>query len=75
MQARDVLSIKEVAERLGITPDTVRTWKHQGRLPFAYYKLGKRVLFRADEVEAWFQAQRVPTAKELAQAIDHERRS
>jgi excisionase family DNA binding protein len=44
------MSIDMLADRLGVSSWTVRTWLRQGRVPFV--KLGKRVLVRVDDVEA-----------------------
>jgi excisionase family DNA binding protein len=38
-----------LADRLGVSPWTVRTWLRQGRVPFV--KLGRRVLVRVEDVE------------------------
>ena len=74
MATDERLSIKQTAERLGISPETIRGWLRDGQLPFAYYKLGKRVVFRAIDVDAWFEAQRVPSARELDRAMTPDRR-
>jgi excisionase family DNA binding protein len=44
------VTVEVVADRLGVSPWTVRTWLRQGMLP--YIKIGKRVLMRCDDVEA-----------------------
>jgi excisionase family DNA binding protein len=43
-------TVETVADRLGVSPWTVRSWIRQGRIPFA--KVGKRVLVRVDDIEA-----------------------
>jgi len=45
--------IAAVAERLGVSDWTLRTWIRQGRLP--YHKLGRRVLLRLDDVERFLE--------------------
>ncbi|HZP39797.1 MAG TPA: helix-turn-helix domain-containing protein [Methylomirabilota bacterium] len=49
-QIPQTLPIDAVAERLGVSPWTVRTWLRQGRV--AHFKLGKRVLVKVEDVES-----------------------
>jgi excisionase family DNA binding protein len=48
----DLLTTDEVAEMLRTSPSTVRQWRHAGTGPQGV-KVGKRVLYRADEVTRW----------------------
>lgn len=41
-----------VAERLGISPATVRYWRHTGYGPVGV-KFGRRVMYDEGRVEAW----------------------
>ena len=41
----------DVADYLGITQDTARTWAREGRIPA--YKVGKRYKFKISEVDDW----------------------
>lgn len=52
-----LLTARELAELLGLSSSTVLDWFEAGRLPG--FKLGRVVRFRASEVEAWLEAQRV----------------
>ena len=56
------LSIKEAAARLGVTPETIRTWVRLRKLPF--YKIGKRVVFLASDIDRFFDSRRVPSQAE-----------
>jgi excisionase family DNA binding protein len=56
-----LLTAREVGELIGLSTATVLDWWEAGRLPG--YKLGRAVRFRASEVEAWLEAQRVSTTK------------
>lgn len=51
------LTTVEVATICRTAPETVRYWRHIGKGP-ASFKLGRRVLYAADDVEAWLQAER-----------------
>jgi|GEM_PF-1938926 len=44
-------SLEEVAEYLNESPATVRDWVARRRIPF--YKRGRRLQFRKDEIDAW----------------------
>jgi excisionase family DNA binding protein len=51
-RAIDLLTIPELAEHLGVPVKTVRYWRaHQYGPPSA--RLGKRVFYRRDQVQAW----------------------
>ena len=53
-----LLTTREVAEFLGLSPETVLRRYRAGELPG--YRLASNVLrFRESEVEAWLEAQRV----------------
>jgi excisionase family DNA binding protein len=46
------MSLVEAASRLGISPYTLRSWaKYGGRI--TYIKAGRRLLFRAADIEAF----------------------
>ena len=47
----------EVAELCRTSSETVRYWRHIGKGP-ASFKLGRRVLYAAEDVEAWIDAAR-----------------
>lgn len=46
------LITNEVADLCRTSPETVRYWRHIGAGP-ASFKVGRRVLYDATEVEAW----------------------
>jgi excisionase family DNA binding protein len=60
-QIPQTLPIDAVAERLGVSPWTVRTWLRQGRVPF--FKIGRRVLIKAEDVEALLDANYKPATR------------
>lgn len=59
--AGTLLTPMEVAERLRVSTRTLEFWRHQGRGP-AFVRLGKRVRYRPDDVEAFIAEQRTAPA-------------
>src|SRR4051794_29028885 len=55
---RTLLRIEEVADRTGIPIATLRFWRSRGEGGPASFKLGRRVVFDAADVNAWIEAQR-----------------
>ncbi|GAB3986135.1 helix-turn-helix domain-containing protein [Plantactinospora veratri] len=47
----DYLTPNEAAERLGVTPATMRNWRSDGRSPVPYRKLLGKILYPLAEVE------------------------
>jgi excisionase family DNA binding protein len=59
----DLLTIAEAAEVLRTPVATLRYWRHRNTGPRSF-RLGRRVLYRRDDLRAWIDAQRedaVPT--------------
>ncbi len=50
------LTIKEVAQMLRVSELWVRRRMNNGEIPS--YKLGRRRLFKAEEVEGWIESQK-----------------
>jgi excisionase family DNA binding protein len=58
-----LVTARELAEHLGLSPDTVLDWFEAGRLPG--FKLGGRaVRFRESEILAWLESHRVGRGRE-----------
>lgn len=57
IQSAARISIGAGAERCGVSPFTMRSWLRQRRIPF--YKLGRRVVLDAGDVDAFLRAHRV----------------
>lgn len=54
----ELLSLRDAARRLAVSPHTLRAWAVYGhRLP--YVRLGRRVLFAGEDLEAFVAAGRV----------------
>jgi DNA-binding transcriptional MerR regulator len=52
----DLLTIDEVAERYRVPVATLRFWRHRGEGPTSF-RLGRRVVYRLADCEAWLQTQ------------------
>lgn len=52
---QDFLTTADLADRLRTSPSTVRYWRHVGYGPPGL-KVGRRVLYAAQDVEAWLRA-------------------
>lgn len=48
-----VLTEKELADRLGLSPWTIRKWRLEGGLP--HLQVGRRVFYRLQSVEEWMR--------------------
>ncbi|NEM08889.1 helix-turn-helix domain-containing protein [Geodermatophilus normandii] len=65
--ATALLTLTEAAAVLRTPVATLRYWRHLGIGP-AGFRLGRRVLYRRDDLDRWVEAQRT------AQAVDRPRR-
>lgn len=54
---QDLLTTAEVAERLRVTPETLRLWRHRRSGP-PCFKYGRQVVYRVDELEVWLESRR-----------------
>jgi excisionase family DNA binding protein len=64
-----LLTARELADLLGFAPATVVDWAEAGKLPG--FKVGGRLRFRASEVEAWLEEQRLdrPSGREPLEVL------
>lgn len=51
-----LLTTDEVAERLGISPKSIATWRSEGRDLLPSLKLGNRVRYRASDLDNFIAA-------------------
>ena len=56
-----LLTPGELSSRLGIPDSTLAQWRYVGRGP-RFIKVGRHVRYRAEDVDAWLEAQTVQTA-------------
>ena len=59
MREQELLTSAETAELLRVPVRTLYVWRGAGSGPRAY-RVGKRVLYRRRDVEAWLKERRVP---------------
>jgi excisionase family DNA binding protein len=52
----ELLTITEAAQLLRAPVATLRYWRHLGTGPHSF-RLGRRVLYRADDLRSWIDAQ------------------
>ncbi|ADG99240.1 regulatory protein MerR [Segniliparus rotundus DSM 44985] len=58
----EILSAKEAAKLLGLTPGTLRYYRHKGRGPKSFI-CGRLTKYRKSELIAWLQAQEAASSK------------
>ena len=49
----EILTVNEVAEKLKVSPWTIRAWRSIGYIP--YFKLRGVIRFRMSEIEKWLR--------------------
>jgi excisionase family DNA binding protein len=54
-----LLTAREVADLLGVKPETVLRWTRRGELPA--FRLGRAIRFREDDLEAWLAERATPS--------------
>ncbi len=57
----NLLDIDQVADRLGMTPAAMHSMRYRGDGPRAV-KIGRKLRFRADDIDAWIDSRREPAA-------------
>jgi len=50
----EYLTMRELAERLKLRPQTIRLWVQKNEIP--HYRIRKNVRFRPDEIEKWIKS-------------------
>jgi excisionase family DNA binding protein len=56
------MTIAELAHYLGVSVNTIYEWNSVGSGP-AYYRVGRYVRYKKEDVEAWLEGRRVPSAQ------------
>ena len=52
----DLLTVKEVASILGLSPGTLNVWRTTKRYPLPYIKVGRHIRYKATDVAAFLRA-------------------
>lgn len=52
-----LIGIKEIAEYLGVTVNTMYAWVHCQQIPF--YKVGRLVKFKKQDIDRWLEERKV----------------
>lgn len=55
MKIPNLLPPPEVAEILGVTEATLAVWRATKRYDLAYVKVGRRVMYRTEDVQAFIE--------------------
>ena len=53
----NLISVKTVAERLGLAPKTIYNWVYLRKIP--YVKFGNKVMFRPKSLKAWLNRKEI----------------
>lgn len=56
-----LLRLADAAEAVGVSENTLRAWRSRGVGPVGF-KVGRRVMYRREAVEAWLAEQEAATA-------------
>jgi excisionase family DNA binding protein len=56
-----LMSERQAAQFLGVSPTTLQAWRTTGRVRLAYVKLGRSVRYRLADLEDFAEAQRRTT--------------
>ena len=54
----NLISVKTVAEMLGVAPKTIHNWVYLRKIP--YVKCGHKVMFRSKSLKAWLNRKEKP---------------
>lgn len=52
----NLLTPQEVAEHLGVTPETLNTWRATKRYPLVYIKIGRLVRYKWEDVLSFIES-------------------
>jgi predicted DNA-binding transcriptional regulator AlpA len=58
----DLLGARAASSFLGVPEATLRYWRHAGQGP-ASFKIGRRLVYRREELERWLAAQEAATRR------------
>jgi excisionase family DNA binding protein len=56
LQLSHLLTTKEVADMLGVSPGTLNVWRCTQRYPLTFIKVGRSVRYRMEDVEDFLRS-------------------
>ena len=59
----NLLSTDQAAEKLGISPNTLRVWRSKNRIDLPYFKIGALVKYLEDDIDSYINNNRHATNK------------
>ncbi len=72
--AKQWISVKEVADYMGLKPATVYQYVSERRIPFHKVPGSSLVRFKVSEIDEWMASGRVETKEEYLTRLSKERR-
>ncbi len=66
-----LLTTKQVAKKLSVSPNTLRVWRSTKRLDIPYYKVGSCVRYLDDDVNNYIKAHRHAALGEMKNDHTH----
>jgi hypothetical protein len=54
--SRDLLDEHQAAITIDVTPGTLSVWRSTGRYNLPFIKVGRKVRYRRDDLEAWLES-------------------
>ena len=55
-RANDLLSEQEAADFLQLSPGTLSVWRSTGRYALPFAKIGSRIRYRQNDLQAWLDS-------------------
>ncbi len=55
-RVKRLAGIRALAEYIDSTPGSIRQQMYKGTLPFPYMKVGRKVIFDLDRIDAWIES-------------------
>ena len=54
--AATLISASDAAQHLGVSVGTLAVWRSTGRYPLPYVKIGRKVMYKRKDLEAFIEA-------------------
>lgn len=56
MPISELLTEKQAAEKLDVTPGTLAVWRSTRRYPLKFVRIGRHIRYRAEHIQAFIEA-------------------